>query len=439
MTFLIERAGETNSELFVVYEPNDGTAINGIDFHGADGQPLQGVVLLVAGQASQPVVVAPIDDSETEGDETVTVSLSGTDGSYTLGTPSSATGIIADNDQPSLGVLYADSFDTDTSADWITRFGANNGILDAEVNWAFDYSTIGIPAAPNSPLSTLGVFVQVNKLDATLRGSAGINLYPAGRKFSGNYSLRFDMFLNVGTASTTEHALVGLNHSSEKTNRVTLSTNTEGHTRGGDGVFVAIVSDGSNNRDWTSYTFPTETTTPTAITNRTSASLASVITAPPYAFPGAVGNGPASAKTWAEVELNQNNDVVTLKVNNNVIYSFVNTSGFTSGDIMIGMSDQFDSVGTGGTAGNFVIFDNVRVLTLDARITSVIRLGNGDIQIDFVSPFEGGADDYRLQSASSLSALDWADETTAVIIATAEGFRCVVAANGPERFYRIKR
>lgn len=438
MTFLIERSGDTNSELFVVYEPNDGVAINGVDFQGTDDQPLSGVVILVAGQSGQSVALKPIDDTDEEGDETVTLTLSGTDGTYTLGTPDSATGIIADNDQPSLGILYADSLDTDTSADWVTRFGANNGIYDAEVNWAFDYSTIGVPPAPNSPLSSLGVFVQVNKLDATARGSAGINLYPAGRTFSGNYALRFDMLLNFGTASTTEHALVGLNHSSERTNRVTLSSNPEGLTRGGDGLFVAIETDGSNNREWTAYSFPTPTSAPTAITNRSAASLASVITAPPYAFAGSPGSGPASGKTWAEVELSQNNDVVTLKVNNNVIYSIENTSGFNSGHVMIGMSDQFDSVGTGGTSGNFVIFDNVRVVSLDVRITKVTRLGNGDMQIDFVSPFPSVADDYRLQASSDLSALDWADETSAVITETADGFRCVVAGNGTERFYQIK-
>jgi len=437
ITFRISRTGETNSELFVVYEPNAGVAVNGVDFSGTDAQPLSGVIILSAGQASQILAAAPIDDADIEGDEALTITLS-TDGTYTIGT-ATATGTIGDNDQPAFGVLFSDSLDTDTSANWITLFGANNGIYDAEVKWAFDYSTIGVPPAPNSPLSTVGVFAQVNKTNATAAGSAGINLFPAGQNFSGNFVLRFDMLLNFGAASSTEHALVGINHSGTLTNRVTQSADPNGTVRGGDGVYVAIESDGSNNRDWTAYTYPTPTSAPTAITNRTAASLASVITAPPYAFAGSPGSGPSSGKTWAEVELSQSNSIVTLKVNNNLIYSFANTSPFTSGNIMLGMNDQFDSVGTGGTAGNFVIFDNVRVLTLDARITSTIRLGNGDLQIDFVSPLGGAPADYRLESASSLTLNDWANETGAVITETAQGFRCVVPANGPVRFYRIKR
>jgi hypothetical protein len=439
ITFRISRTGETNSELFVVYEPNSGVAINGVDFGGIDFQQLPGIIILAAGQSSQTLAIAPIDDSDVEGDESLTVTLSSDDPSYAIGT-ATATGIIGDNDQPSVGIVYADSLDTDTSANWTTLFGANNGIYDAEVKWAFDYSTIGVPAAPNSQGSTTGLFVQVNKTNATAGGSSAINLYPTGQSFSGNFVLRFDMLLNFGTASATEHALVGIHHSGQRTNRVTQSADPNGTVRGGDGIYVAIESDGSNNRDWTAYTYPTPTNAPTAITNRTAASLASVITAPPYAFPGSPGSGPSSAdKTWAEVELSQSNSIVTLKVNNNVIYSFANTSPFSSGNIMLGMNDQFDSVGSGGTTGNFVIFDNVRVLTLDTLITSTVRLGNGDMQIDFVSPSGGAPADYRVESASSLTLNDWANETDAVITATVQGFRCVVPANGPGRFYRIKR
>lgn len=439
MSFRIQRSGETNSELFVSIETSNGSAINGADFVGTDNLELGGFFIMFAGQSSFTITVKPVDDAEPEDTETVVIELTAQDLSYTVGTPGSATGQIFDNDTPDFAVLYSDTFDTDSSANWVTRFGANNGLFDAEVRWAFDYSTIGVPAAPHSPFSSSGVFVQVNKTNATGNGSAGINLYPASQTFSGNYALRFDMLLHNGTASTTEHALAGLNHSAIRTNRVTQSADTNGTVRGGDGLFVAIESDGSNNRDWTSYTYPTPTSAPTAITNRTSASLASVITAPPYAFAGSPGSSASAGKTWAEVELSQSNNIVTLRVNNNLIYSFANTSSFTSGTFMLGMNDQFDSVGTGGTAGNFVIFDNVRVVSLDVRITRTERLGNGDMQIDFISPYGGSPSTYKVEGASSLTALDWTEETGASITATDNGFRAVVPASGDARFYHIKR
>lgn len=439
LSFRIQRAGETNSEIFVVFETQNGTAVNGADYVGTDDQPVSGIVIMLAGQSSLTVTAKPVDDQEPEETETVLIQLVVGDPSYSVGVPGSATGFILDNDTPDFGLLYSDSLDTDTSADWITRFGANNGIFDADIRWAFDYSTIGVPSAPHSPLSSVGVFLQVNKTNATASGSAGVNIYPANQTFSGNYAVRFDMLLHNGTASTTEHALAGLNHSTQRTNRVTQSADPNGTVRGGDGLFVAIESDGSNNRDWTSYTFPTPTSAPTTLTNRTSASLATVFPAPPYAFAGSPGSSAAAGKTWAEVELSQSNNIVTLKVNNNLIYSFTNTSSFNSGAFMLGMNDQFDSVGTGGTAGNFVIFDNIRVISLDVRITRTERLANGDMQIDFLSPYGGASSSYKVEGSSNLGTLDWTEETGAVITEAGAGYRAVVPANGAARFYHIKR
>jgi hypothetical protein len=300
-----------------------------------------------------------------------------------------------------------------------------------------DYSTLipAIPPAPNSPGTTLGLFIQVNRTNSTASGSAGINLYP-GRTFSGNFALRADMYLSYDTspAGSTEHALVGLNHSGLFTNRVHLVATPSDTTRGNDGIWAAIGTDGSNSRDWSAYYATNVNSVPGLYTNRSAASVSSLISAPPYAIAGAIGNRSASTtKTWAEVELGQSNNVVTLKVNNSVIYSFPNPSGFTSGDIMIGHNDQADSI---GSRTNFVIFDNVRVVTFDAQIVTVELLPDNMIQIDFVSPGELG--DFHLESTSDVSA-GWNEETTAVLSALPGGYRFRVSRDGDTRFYRIRR
>jgi len=69
-----------------------GTATAGTDY-GSLGQS----VTIPGGQASAPIMVFPIDDSEVEGDETVTVTLT-TDGSYTIGTPGNASITIQSSD-----------------------------------------------------------------------------------------------------------------------------------------------------------------------------------------------------------------------------------------------------------------------------------------------------------------------------------------------------
>jgi hypothetical protein len=283
--------------------------------------------------------------------------------------------------------------------------------------------------------------VAVNKNDATAAGgSAGINLYPAGRSFSGDFVLRFDMYLSFGTAGTTEHAVAGLNHSTLLTNRVTQSGDANNTTAGGDGVWVAIETDGSGNRDYTAYTTTNQATVPVAIASQTATAMAPFITSPPYAFPGSPGVNPTSGKEWSQVELSQIANVITLKVNAATVFTFTNTTGYTSGDVMLGMNDQFDSI---GSAANYVIFDNVEVISLGATntitITGISFPSANTVAIDFTSSAGGNASDFHLQSTDRLSPVAWNDDANATITATANGFRATASRSGNERYYRIRR
>ncbi|MDW8373941.1 MAG: Calx-beta domain-containing protein, partial [Planctomycetota bacterium] len=90
-TFTITRTGATTSALTVSFTVS-GTAIAGSDYTA-----LGTSVTIPAGQASATLTVTPIDDTTVESAETVIVTLAAGTG-YTLGTPSSATVTIADND-----------------------------------------------------------------------------------------------------------------------------------------------------------------------------------------------------------------------------------------------------------------------------------------------------------------------------------------------------
>jgi hypothetical protein len=215
-------------------------------------------------------------------------------------------------------------------------------------------------------------------------------------------------------------------------------------TAGGDGIFVAIETDGSANRDWTTYTYPTPNSLPTAITNRTAIAVSNLVTSPPYAFAGSPGNNATFAAggtnffQWADVELRQQNNVVSLRVNNDLIYSFPNTSGFTSGNIMLGMNDQFDSI---GNAATFAVFDNVRVIDLSpVRIVSAQLPGGNQVQIDFTAPCVASAADLHLQSAiDPTSPTNFSDDAGATISAVPGGWRATTMQSGPARYYRIRR
>lgn len=439
LVFQFERLGATDLELIVAFTVDGGTAVPDGDFTVPGFQPPnRAIIILEPGDVRKTLTVDVLDDAETEGDQTVVFTVVPDFDEYSPGPISTATGIIVDNELPPGVILFSDNFDTDSSANWTVRFGANNDIYDANVRWAFDYSTLSpaVPPAPNSPGTTLGLFLQLNRTNATANGSAGINLYP-GRTFSGNFALRADMYVsyNNDLAGTTEFALLGLNHSGQFTNRITITTgDTNKNSLGGDGVWTTLGTDGADSLNWAAFYATNASTLPRQYTNKNAGSVAGLISAPPYAVAGAIGNRSTSTtKTWAEVELGQNNNVVTLKVNNSVIFSFPNPSGFTSGDIMIGHDDPADSI---GSLANFVIFDNVRVVTFDARITSVQLLPVNQVQIDFVGV--GVASDFHLDSTPNVSPATWNEETSAVISTLPQGFRFTVARSGDTRFYRIR-
>ena len=95
-TFRISRSGSLVGALAVNYTIAAGTGRATSD----DYTPaLTGVVTIPAGQSFVDITITPVDDAEFEGPETLMLTLFDT-GSYDVGSPSSATVTIADNDPP---------------------------------------------------------------------------------------------------------------------------------------------------------------------------------------------------------------------------------------------------------------------------------------------------------------------------------------------------
>ena len=89
--FTLGRSGDSSGSLTVNYTIG-GTATNGTDYSS-----LSGAVTFAAGSATATVAVNPINDNLYEGNETVTLTLA-TGTTYTLGTNSTATLTITDDD-----------------------------------------------------------------------------------------------------------------------------------------------------------------------------------------------------------------------------------------------------------------------------------------------------------------------------------------------------
>jgi len=438
--FRITRLGDL-APGFTVNLSYSGTAGNGTDFYP------DASATFVGGDQSVTNKIYPIADSLYEGNETATVSLAAAgSGEYAIGTPSSASTTIVDANGPAENVLFSDNFNSDTSGNWTLLNVASNGVPDpTPALFAYDYSSQNIPPAPHGS-DTLGLFMTVNKGGGASAGA--VNLYPKGKNFSGDYALRFDMYLNwITGSSATEYALCGLNHSGTKTN---WFDNQSGGVPGSvyDGLFCAIEADGGGlgagnvalGGDYALYSSPTTAgnipTRLTGVVGTTSTFLQGVFKSPPYGIVGVPSSrlGDLGLSTWTDVELSQIGRIVTLRVNNTPIMSYSNTTAYAAGNIMIGYQDPYDST---GSSQSYVVIDNLRVVSLDGlQITSVQDLG-ANMQLDFSFGLEDAPTSFQVRSGSVVTGIT--NTAAATIIQTTPGaYRATVPKSGNQQFYRIR-
>ena len=285
---------------------------------------------------------------------------------------------------PEVAYYFDDNFDSYSSPSAITNstttngykllFGATNTIQDFKAVFGFDYSTVtfptNIPSAPNSAGTTKGLLLTVNK-DA-ISSAAALNLYPVGILVSNNFALKYDVWMNwTNIGSASEHAVVGINHSGNITNRIAQNTS--------DGLFFAMNADGNisatatASRDFCVFHGGGAGVAPILmLTNNTifgptpplgpqfdNGNSGFVSLFPSHPIPG-YPSTPAGSPglSWVSGEVRQENNLVTWLLNGVAVAQFTNTYEYTNGVIMLGYNDTFDSA---GNTNNYAIFDNVRV------------------------------------------------------------------------------
>jgi len=436
-TFQITRLGSTNVPSFPVnLSFSSGSATLGVDFYVTNA-----TLTFEPGVQTTNISIFPIEDGIYEGNETAFVNIAPAGaGEYSIGSAGSASITIVDADGPPEAVLFSDNFNTDSSANWNLFFADTNNppIQDYVATFAFDYSGQNIPPAPHGSGDSLGLFIQINK-DATPTAAA-LNLYPIGQTFSGNFALRFDMFLDIdASGSSTEYALFGINHSGTKTNWWRSGGVPPGWTF--DGVFYAVETDAQSAPNFVNYSSPNTNNNPTALTTGVNSSAFTAnFKAPPWGVAGSPVNvltNVPSTPIWSDVELSKVNDVITLRINKTTIFSYTNTTGYTSGNIMLGYEDAFDST---GPIHNFVVYDNVRVISLAGPVITAINRVGGNVQIDFTA---GSADvpaQFALQSAAVVTG-PYADTSATITSLGGGNFRATKPfdPNAPAVFYRVRR
>lgn len=116
------------------------------------------------------------------------------------------------------------------------------------VNVFFDYGTVGVPSAPNSGGTTFGLRLQANTAGVGTFG--GVSVSPNGQGFTGDYQVRFDMWMNyngplgVGGSGSTQVGGAGIG---------TAATNAQWAGGTQDSVWFAVTGDGNSAVDYRAY------------------------------------------------------------------------------------------------------------------------------------------------------------------------------------------
>jgi photosystem II stability/assembly factor-like uncharacterized protein len=355
---------------------------------------------------------------------------------------------------------FAENFDGYASPSTVTNVGTTNGYkiffrsapgpMDFKAIFGFDYSTVtyptNIPPAPHSTGGTTkGLYLTVNK--DTTNAAAAVNLYPVGQTFSGNFALQFDMWINWRDIDTsTEHALFGINHSGDLTNRIGQASS--------DGLFFAVEGEddslptSTTLRDYSVFRGGGSGAPVLMTTNNTTFGPAPLLGPqfenynpgfvalfPPKTIPG-FGTTPAGTAGlgWVRGEVRQVNDRITWLLNDTIIAQYTNLFAYTNGNILIGYNDNFNST---GDSNNFVLFDNIRVTPVvvsPVRLLSPAVVGT-DFRFSFATELY---ESYTAQQATNLTTPVWVNYTN--VVGNGNVMELTVPWNpGQESYYRVSR
>lgn len=292
--------------------------------------------------------------------------------------------------------MYSQNFDADDTANWTVN---NNNIGTNAANFYFDYSTIGIPSAPNSGGTTRGLKVGANLATAPASGIPGISVSPTGKSFTGNYKLKYDMWsnyigpLDVGATGSTMLANAGI-----------LTSGTAANYPGvADSVWFGATGDGQSAADYRAYSSQVPTshldagdafTTYAAGSRNSSNALYTGLfpagqTAPgsQAALPTQTLSTPAGATgfRWIAAEIEKSGNIVTWKLNGTLIAT-VNTTNFTTAtagnNILFGYADTNSTTNSNSAnmvALQFGLFDNVVVTPEPGSLALAMLAGVGAI------------------------------------------------------------
>jgi hypothetical protein len=280
-------------------------------------------------------------------------------------------------------LLFQDNFDSGISEfDWTVNRGGGS---DSFADFAYNYADIGIPAAPNSVGgTTIGLRFLVNQEAGVFQG---ISASPIGQSFTGDFRIRFDLWINYvgplngGGSGSTQMASFGWGTSGASA-QWAGSKNSMMFAGSGDGgtgqdyraylVEYATSAGASINPDTGFYAAGTNNTgTADDARNNTNAYYASLggKTAPSgqiASFPGQTGTTAVGTLgfAWRDMVVEKIGNTVSWSVDGLLVASvpITNLEALGGDNVFFGMFD----INAGSSTDvndllNAAIFDNIRI------------------------------------------------------------------------------
>ena len=281
--------------------------------------------------------------------------------------------LVASGPAASAQIVFSDNFDTNTGAAYIL-----NQDPDARITFRYDYAADGIPSAPNSVGgTTFGVKFEANLVDPAL--AQALNISPIGQSFTGDYTLRFDMWINAngpfpgGGTGSTEFITAGVG---------TAGTSVQKSSGASDGAWFAVDGEGQSGIDYRAYRgIVLEGPNSAAYAAPISGAIGSRSADNPYyhtTFPGGQEaplsqqiahpqqTGALKAGTvgflWRDVAITKTGNQVSWTIDGLPIATLTNAP-LPGNNIFVGYWDVFASV-SDNPALSFGVVDNLRVIAI---------------------------------------------------------------------------
>jgi hypothetical protein len=271
--------------------------------------------------------------------------------------------------------LYSQDFNVDDTANWTVLPSTGANTTDFVADFFYDYSAIGVPAAPGGT-GTRGLKMTVNNSAGVL---GGITTSPNGQSFSGDYTVVFDMWQNYvgplgpGGSGTTQFTQYGIGTAGTASQWIGAATK--------DSVTFGTTLDGGSASDYRAYSSAAATSYPSGnavyqapggAINNSAAYYAyytpqSAPAAQVTSFPGQTGSTDPgeTAFLWRKAKIDVIGGFATWSIDGLPLAKVdLSTVSLGGGNILIGHSDTnaTSSTDPNRVALNVTLIDNVQVI-----------------------------------------------------------------------------